>query len=174
MPTPTYVAIAKTVLSADQTDVTFSAIPSTYTDLLLVISARSSDTGNVDRLKITVNASATNYSNNYVYANGTTATAGTLSGGNTYIQMWGITANGATANSFGNAEVYLPNYTGSTNKVLSVTGAAENNSATAYYEGITAGLWSNTSAITSITLDPVVGADFKSGSRFDLYGIKNS
>lgn len=174
MPTPTYVAIAKTVLASDQTDVTFSAITGTYTDLVLLISARSSDSGNTDRVKITFNGSATSYSNIYVFGSGTSVTSAMLSGGNTYIQMYGITDNGGTSNTFGNAEIYIPNYAGSTNKVANVSSVAENNSATANLVGITAGLWSNTGAITSIKLDPVVATDFKAGSRFDLYGIKNS
>lgn len=174
MPSPTYVALAKTVLTSDQTDVTFSTIPSTYTDLIILMSARGSDTGNNDRVKITVNASGTTYSNVYLYSQGTTITSAMLSGGNTYIQMWGITSDGGTSSTFNNAEIYIPNYTASTNKVISVSAVAENNSTNTNLAGITAGLWRNTSAITSITLDPVLGTNFVSGSRFDLYGIKNS
>jgi hypothetical protein len=171
MPTPTYVAISKVVLTGSQATITFSGIPSSYTDLLLSISARSDRAASlVDTITYNFNSATTNFSNNRLEGTGASASA-TLNTTNTSLIR--VTASSVTSNTFTSAELYIPNYTGSANKPLSSTFAYENNATTAYVGGV-AGLWSNTSAITSITLGLVDGPNFVSGSRFDLYGIKNS
>jgi hypothetical protein len=38
--------------------------------------------------------------------------------------------------------------------------------------GLYSGAWYNTTALTSITLDQIIGTNFVSGSRFSLYGLK--
>ena len=78
---------------------------------------------------------------------------------------------GATASTFGNAEIYIPNYASSNNKSVSADFVSETNAADAIF-GLTAGLWANTSAITSIKLTPA--AAFAQYSTATLYGIKNS
>jgi len=73
-----------------------------------------------------------------------------------------------TANTFASAEIYIPNYTSSNYKSLSVDFVGENN-ATTSYQYFTAGLFSNTSAITSLVID---GTDnFVQYSTATLYGI---
>lgn len=85
-----------------------------------------------------------------------------------------LIAIGATANTFSNGELYIPNYAGSANKPTSWFNAQENNTTTAYINSH-ANLWSNTSAITSITLTASVGTnEIKSGSSFYLYGISKN
>ena len=80
----------------------------------------------------------------------------------------------ATANTFGNMEIYIPNYAGSSNKSVSVNQVGEDNAATAYAT-LLAGLWSNTAAITSIKLTPFSGgASFVQYSTAYLYGVKNA
>lgn len=164
MPTPTYTAIAKTVLTGTQTDVTFSSIPSTYTDLVLLISARKTNVAVSD--SITVNAiSSSLYSRTGLAGNGSTASSDNFGNDGS------VSAASATSNTFGSVEVYFPNYAGSTNKVQSTTSVAESNTATITAANkVTAALKRDTAAISSIT----VTGEFVSGSRFDLYGIKNS
>ena len=74
-----------------------------------------------------------------------------------------------TANTFSNASIYFPNYASSNFKSISVDSVDENNG-TAAYQWIDAGLWSVTSAITSVTLTSQTStlAEFSSAS---LYGI---
>lgn len=173
MPTPTYVAIAKTVLTGTQTTVDFNSIPSTYTDLVLLVSARSASGGSAsDNISLKINGSTTTYSYRFLSGNGSAA----LSGNGTPAEQFAgdMSGSGGTSNTFSNIEIYIPNYTGSTNKVQSITSAQENNTTAAFIRAI-AGLWSTTSAVTSISLRYFGGGvDFASGSRFDLYGIKNS
>lgn len=174
MPTPTYVALAKNVLTTSQSSITFSAIANTYTDLVVLVSARQTGTGGafVGTAKVEFNGTTTTYSYRELVSTGTTASSVS---GTTSAFVVRYSADGATANTFGNTELYIPNYAGSTNKPISSTNVAENNSSTDGQSRIAAdaGLWSNTAAITSITFTPTSGS-IDAGSRFDLYGIKNS
>lgn len=170
MPTPTYVALAKQVLTGTQASVTFSSIVNTYTDLIILCSVRTDRASTVDYLKIRFNGASadTNLTSRFIYGDGATATSSTAA----YAQPARLDAASNTANTFSSVEIYLPNYAGSTNKPISATGVAEDNSTTGYVQA-TAGLFSDTTAISSITLLNLFGS-FVSGSRFDLYGIKNS
>lgn len=171
----TYTLIASNTLSSSAASVTFSAIPATYTDLVLRMSMRISTTGDSkDNFYVWFNgSSAASYSLTRVRGDGTTASSSRATAG-TY-SLTGLTDRaGATANTFGSAELYIPNYTASTNKPSSLTTVSENNATEAYIEGA-AGLWSNTAAITSIGIyGDYSGNQFVSGSSFFLYGIKNS
>ena len=66
--------------------------------------------------------------------------------------------------------MYIPNYTGSTNKSISVDSVTENN-ATNNLMNIQAGLWSNTAAITSILFTSDTAGGFLAGSTISLYKI---
>lgn len=171
----TYVAIAKNVLTSDAASVTFSSIPQTYTDLVLIYSTRI-NYSEASRLELPVYVrfngdTATNYSARTITGSGSAASSFALSS-STNSTLYQAPDNGNTASTFGNAEYYIPNYTNSLNKPVGGTGVSENNNATAYQSG-TASLWRGTAAITTILIRGVVG-DLMSGSRFDLYGIKNS
>lgn len=179
MPSPTYVALAKTVLTGSQASITFSSIPSTYTDLILVVSSRQQDSGSYfEQFYLEFNGSATAvYSQTMVRGNSSVAGSNQNST-QAYFNYLYQTGPSNTANTFGSVEIYIPNYTGSTNKVMSSTSVVENNSTTAGESWIAgaAQLWRNTSAINQIKLTASGGGagNFTSGSRFDLYGIKNS
>ena len=176
MPSPTYVALAKTVLTGTQASVSFSSISSAYTDLVLVYSARTNEAGNYNDTKITFNGSTSAvYSATLLYADTTTAGSLRDSGASNLGRNY-INGNNATANTFASGELYFPNYAGSTNKVIGATSVTENNTSTngTTLTAATAGLWRDTSAINSITIAAQGSTLFVSGSRFDLYGIKNS
>ena len=168
----TYIPIAKTVLTGTQATITFSGIASTYTDLLLTISARSGASSSVGTIKIRFNGATADTNLTSRYLSGATGTVGSTS--NAYLYVGNLPGSTATSNTFCNTDVYLPTYAGSANKPVNITCASENNSATdAWGPEIIAGLWSNTAAITQIDL-LLLSNSFVSGSRFDLYGIKNS
>jgi hypothetical protein len=176
MPTPTYVALAKTVLTGNQATITFSGIVNTYTDLLLTISARTDRATWVDNIQLQVNSVAVgNYSQTDIYAYGPTAYSNRLiTTNNQLARLWGSDAATATSNTFASFELYFPNYTGTTQKVILLSNVMENNSTADFQLGGSALLANVTSAITTFTLSPQYGTNFVSGSRFDLYGIKNS
>lgn len=170
MPT-TYQLIGQNILSTNTASVTFSSIPATYTDLLIKISARNSGGATQDTMTITTINGSTGFSNTWIRGSGSSMISlRNLVGTSAYVGQ--IPGAGGTSNTFDNTEIYIPSYTVSQNKPFSTFSAQENNLA-ATYMGKTAGLWSNTTAITSITFD-ANGQNFVSGSSFYLYGIKNS
>jgi hypothetical protein len=172
----TYVAIAKTVLTTTQATITFSSIPSSYTDLIVVCSARNSRSDiaiSAMNLKFN-NTEGTAYSFTKLTVTGlTSSTVGSARATATSsISDIYITTAAGTADTFNSVEIYIPNYSGATNKLASISSNTERNTANAYTAQI-AGLFSDTTAISRIDLT-AGGYDFVAGSRFDLYGIKNS
>lgn len=170
MPT-TMKLIAKQTLTSTTATVTFSNIPGAYTDLLCVVSARANrttaTTSQPGYVQMNPNGSSANHSLRTLQGNGSTATSYT----DTLIYAI-CPANSAnwTADTFGYAEFYIPNYAGSTNKSVSIFGGSENNNATTF-TAVTAALWSNTAAITSLDFVEQNSHSFVSGSSFFLYGI---
>lgn len=171
MPSPTYVAIAKTVLTGTASTVTFTGIDTTYTDLVILCSARDTGTGADYTIDVRLNGNTNaDFSTTNIESNGSTVASGRWTSQTN--ARAGMSDGGAqTASTFGSSEIYFPSYRSSQNKVFSSTGVTENN-ATAAAIRCFANLKSDTAAITQIQLRPDTG--FAAGSRFDLYGIKNS
>jgi hypothetical protein len=160
---------AVTVGAGGATTVTFSSIPSTYTDLVLKMSVRSSHTGGVE-LWINPNGSSANGTAKALQGNGAAAASYNSSRFETFGYVnWSTT----TANTFSSVDSYIPNYAGSSNKSMSSDGVSEDNSTTAYAM-LEAALWSNTAAITSLDIVLATGKTFVQYSSFYLYGVKNA
>jgi hypothetical protein len=159
-----------TVGSGGIKSVSFANIPQNYTDLVVKASLRS--TGTVSSYSTTFNGSSSGYSERLLYGTGSVA-ASAASTSASYI-FWAFNTNetGSTASTFASNEFYIPNYTSSKYKPLSISNVTENNAtgATAYLD---AALWSNTEPITNITMT-VIGSTgvFAQYSSFHLYGIK--
>jgi hypothetical protein len=172
----TYTLISSNVLASSAASVTFSSIPSTYTDLVLRISARSDIAGLVNTFKLTYNSIAgTNYSYTLLYGN-TNPPVSVSDSNQSTLRHGYYDGDTTTANTFGSAEIYIPNYAGSTAKPSSSFSVSENNSTTAteWYISAYAGLSQSTAAITGITIASVDTANYKIGSSFYLYGISNA
>jgi hypothetical protein len=167
----TYTLIDKTTLGSSTASVNFSSIPSTYTDITVLVSARTeAGASTSDGLKCYFNGSNSSLTYRRIFGNGSAAYSDSGSTG-----LAGICcSNGQTANTFGNSYLYIPNYTSSNYKSISSDGVAESNGATDYQSQLIATLWSNTAAINQITFISETGSNFMSGSSFYLYGIKNS
>jgi hypothetical protein len=169
----TYTLIASNTLSSSAASVTFSAIPATYTDLVLRMSLRSTEASNTTPIEITFNSdTATNYSVTRINGDGSAASSSRRTSYN-FIDGFQVPAANGTSNTFSSTELYIPNYTASQNKPMSLMQVDERNTTAAEMNAI-AGLWRNTAAITSITLDFFGATTYASGSSFFLYGIKNS
>jgi hypothetical protein len=165
----TYTLISSNVLASSAASVTFSAIPATYTDLVVRLSARGDNTGLL--LEMTLNSATSTYSNTLLLGNGATASS-TRNTGQAYLRAGYVNPSGSTASTFSSGEIYIPNYTSTTDKPMSSLGMTENNATTAYIANY-ANLWQTSSAITSISLQ-VTGQNFVSGSSFYLYGISSN
>ena len=162
-----YVLLERIELNASAASVTFANIPQTgYTDLKVVMSMRSADVSNVAfECSLTFNGNTTGYTAKQLYGDGSVA----ASTSPTIRPAGFIVGTSATASTFSNGELYIPNYTSSNNKSYSVDSVTETN-ATTQYMNLLAGLWSNTAAITTILLAGTSGS-FAQYSTFSLYGL---
>ncbi len=160
-----------TVGSGGAASVTLPAtgtIPQTYTDLKLVYSARATVAGTQEFINISFNGNTSNYSLRSLQGDGSAASS------NAWNFRWIGYAVGstATASTFSNGELYIPNYTSSNYKSFSGDNVTENNTTNAQ-SILTANLWSDTAAITTIALSVQGGSNFVEGSTFYLYGISS-
>ena len=149
MPTPTYDLIASNVLTSDTGTLTFSSIPATYRDLVIVVRM-----SNASVYSLRFNGdSGLNYHSVAMTGFGTTATSSTSSPDD----QISISYNAPGI-------VQILDYS-ATDKHKSVLARADS-SATATQAR--AGRWANTAAINSITF---TNMSSNSGSSFYLYGI---
>ncbi len=143
----------------------FTSIPQTFTDLMLLTSTRSATGGNVD-ITFFLNSSSSSYNVRYLYGTGSS-----VGSGSSTTSYAGYTVPSSyTANTFSNCSLYIPNYTSSNNKSWSIDSVIENN-ATGSFQGINAGLWSNTSAVTSLKFTTTDGSNFAQYTSATLYGV---
>ena len=150
--------------------ITFTSIPQTYTDLYVLASLRSDRAANpVDVLVMQLNGSSANLTTRRLFGNSSTT------GSNSYTTgRIGLTdASTATTNTFGSVSIQIPNYTSANAKSASIDNISENNSGAANeaFQEITAFLWNDTSAVTSLELIPDLGTNFVQYSSATLYGI---
>lgn len=140
----------------------FTSIPGTYTDLVLVLSARATST--TATITVAFNGSSASFTS--IYLNGAAAFGVTSATGTTLVGYASTTSH--TASTFGNLSIYIPNYAGSANKNFSVDSVQENNGAATVNTNIFTNLWANSAAITQVTLSLANFAQYSSAS---LYGI---
>lgn len=166
----TYTLISSNVLSSSAASVTFSAIPATYTDLVVRFSVRTNFPDPVDAMSLKFNSdSSALYSLTAVRGNGASATSYRFSGA-TSINTGQVDGDTATSNTFSSSELYIPSYTASQSKPASIFFAQESNQTTVYL-GAHATLYRSNTAISSLAFTPNDGTNFLSGSSFYLYGI---
>ena len=160
-----FVLLERIELNDSASSVTFSNIPQTgYTDLKVVYSVRNV-AGSFAGLVVSYNGSSTSRTERQLEGNGATAISSSSSSG--YVGL--SEGPSQTASTFASNEIYIPNYTSANYKSYSGDSVTENN-ATTSYATMTAGLWSNTAAITSIAFT-VPGTSFAQYSTFSLYGL---
>ena len=153
-----------TVPSGGAATVTFTSIPQTYTDLILKVSSRSTDASNFQVIRIWFNSAEGTLRELY----GTNTTVGSAALSQNRVGYTSAASN--TSNTFGNAEIYIPNYTSSTaNKSSSADAVSENNGAISVLT-LTGNLYASNSPVTSITLFPD-GGSWVENSTFSLYGV---
>lgn len=166
----TYEPIATSTVSGSTTSsITFSSIPSTYTDLRIVFVGQN-NTGNSPVPKITFNSdSATNYS--YTVLQGDGSSPGSTQTSNSTSIYIGNSANlSATNSAWALYNVDIFSYAGSTYKTLLSFASADKNGSGNVNNIV--GLWRSTSAITSLTIASTVSTWYLSaGTTATLYGI---
>lgn len=146
----------------------FTSIPGTYTDLVLVCSLRSSYSISTHDTLIRVNGStSTLYSRTKMEGDGSSG------GGSQNVTQTGfysgqVQGASSTAGYFSTQVINLMDYSSSANYK---TFLSRNNTSTNWVSSIV-GLWRSTSAITQIDILNADGANWVSGSTATLYGIK--
>jgi hypothetical protein len=173
----TYTLISSvTVGSGGAATINFTSIPATYTDLLIKLSSRSDRSGNTSAdqyIQFNSNTSAV-YSMIRLMGNGSSPSSDSSSGA-TGAFVGDATAATATASTFANTEIYIPNYTSSNAKSISTDSVTENN-ATEAYQIFNASLWNpaTQAAITSLLIGTVTSNNFVQYTTAYLYGISNA
>ena len=164
----TYTPIATTTLGSAAASYTFSSIPSTYTDLVLIANFGTSVNTNVYGRFNGDGASTGLYSDTNLYGNGTSATSSRDSNNNHF--YLGPNMNASTTNVSTNSVTNLMNYANTS--VYKTIIARTNSPAATSYSGTEANvfLYRSTSAITSMTLYAGSG-NLVAGCSFTLYGI---
>ncbi len=163
----TYEKIATTTLGSNSASISLGSIPSTYTDLKIVANLIP-DGGAIFEVYPTLrlNSTTTAYSQTVLQGNGSAA-ASSRRTNESRIYL--------TGNSYPLLEPCLVNidifsYAGSTFKTCLVSGNVDKNGSGSVAAIV--GLWRNTDAITSISIDDGGAAvGFKTGTTISIYGI---
>lgn len=159
----TYRPIATTTLTTSSSTITFSSIPDTYTDLIVVLQGTANS--NYWDLYVRFNSdSGSNYSVTRLWGNGSTVGSNRLTNDN-LIQS---TYYGTLGTSQSNQILNIMNYSNTTRYKNMLT--RSNNAANGV--DATAGLWRSTAAINSVTLMMFSGGSFQTGTVATVYGIK--
>lgn len=159
----TYVALNKVTASGSVSQITFTSIPSTYTDLTLVIQGANTNVANA-RWKLNGDT-GTNYSWTGLGGTGSSAVSTRVSNTSTPQLDWYGYFDAAQSNLI----AHFMNYSSTTTYKTVLT--RSNNSANG--TAATIGVWRNTAAITSIEIVSSNG-NWDSGSTFSLYGVAAS
>lgn len=162
----TYTPIYATTLSSNTTSVTFSNIPSTFTDLVLVVNGKSVTAGSsANGMRSTFNNdSSALYSETGLSGDGTSTSSYRLSS-NTYLNLGNLSQ--ASAGPSANI-INIMNYSSTTtNKTVLIR---SNNPSSDV--GAVVGIYRSTIPITSMTLTRDGSVNIASGTTFTLYGIK--
>lgn len=171
----TYTPIATTILGSAASSFTFSSIPSTYTDLVIIMSAATTHSSSTFPYLQFNGNTGSNYSATEIYGNGSSALSARDSKG------WiGLDISISTTIGDSNSIINIMNYSNTTT-YKSWLARSSRASSSFDYQGTNAivGTWrgstgSSTEAITSVTLKNSRGGtdyNFASGSIFTLYGI---
>ena len=161
-----------TVGSGGASSITFSSIPSTYQHLQIRAIARSNRTAGVDIMSMRMNSdTGNNYSDHLLYGDGSSAQTDRNS---TYgkINIQRLASDNLSASIFSGFVIDILDYT-NTNKYTTIRYLGGYDANGSGRVGIGSGLWQNTSAITTITLEGLeYSSNYNQYSSFALYGIK--
>lgn len=165
-----YTSIATTNGTGSSTIISFTSIPQTYTDLILVCRSISTAAGNNYDIGIRFNndSSFSSYSRTFIYGTGS-ASGSSRSAQSTVNEMYIDYYGGLGSSTYPGCQIVnIMNYSNTTTYKTTVT--RSNN----YYGGvdILVGLWANTNAITRIDTVVDANSNLATTAMFTLYGIK--
>jgi hypothetical protein len=142
----------------------FTSIPADFTDLLVLISSRSTRSNSGDDSMVIKLNTVDGAGSRRLYGSGSAAFTDV-----TVPMTILISTDQNTSNTFANSSVYIPNYTVSLNKAVMVDNVSENNASYAVQQ-LGANLWTSTAVVNALSFTPLNG-NLVVGSVFSLYGI---
>jgi len=176
IPPSSYESIASTTISSNQTTITFSSIPSTYSSLQIRALSKTTATATAIQylyMKLNSDSTGANYAWHQLVGNGSaaSATSGT-NNGQCYFENGAFSSSATYANMFSPLIIDIIDYASTTkNKTIrAFMGADANLSSTSYKVSLESNLWINTAAVTQ--LDFTNDNQFAVGTTISLYGIK--
>jgi len=159
----TYTAINTTTLTSATASITFSSIPSTYTDLVLVVTGKIASGGNNLGLDFRVNGdTGTNYSITQLLGDSSSAIGG-QEANSSRMNLGIITQDYESSNI-----INIMNYANTTTYKSFLSRGNSSGS----YVRLAAGSWRSTAAINSVTVLQITGVNLAIGTTATLYGIK--
>lgn len=162
--TSTEVAIATTTLGSANTTITFSSIPSTYTDLRIVFVDNGLSTADRPVLQFNGDTGA-NYSVTRMTGTGSAA-GSTRNTSDNQIRFQNSNLE-STYPSLLTVDIF--SYTASVNKTCLGMQSDDGNGTGNIFVGV--GLWRSTSTINQILIKTISGNNFATGTTATLYGI---
>jgi len=161
------------VSGSTTTNITFSAIPGTYSSLHIGCQGLSNDAASSDFVTVQFNGdTGTNYSYSYI-AGGHSALSSSFSNATAAPAVSAISSSVVSATRASQFTLDVINYAGTTfTKSYQGFGGALGSSAGNIDAFNTNGSWNSTAAITSIKLALATGPDFVAGTTCSLYGLQ--
>jgi len=156
----TYEPIATYTATGSSGTLSFTSIPSTYTDLILVVNG-SVNTGNNTRMRFN-NDTGSNYSMTVLAGDGSSA-ASYRDSSQTSFSYPGYATTG-----MGTYIIQIQNYSNTSTYKTFIS----RNSNAANQAQVGVGLWRSTSAINQVDLYTASGATWTTSTTATLYGIK--
>jgi hypothetical protein len=166
--TDTYRPLATVTLGSSASSVTFSSIPATYRDLILVCTARSTRADTLDFLALRLNGdTGANYNSVFMFGDPSNGTNSGSSANSTFHADVVIPAASASAGTFAVGTFQFMDYSATDKHKTTLVRGNQ-----IQYPEAKAVRWANTSAINSIVLSvPYHSAQIASGTTFNLYGV---
>jgi hypothetical protein len=170
----TYTPIYSQTLSSATASVTFSNIPTTFTDLRIVANTRSSRNSLWDSLSIRYNLDSSSvYSETYVQGNSSSGATSGRESNSSAVFNGNFPSATSPSGVFGTITVDVMNYSNpNVNKTSLIRGNAALDGSNGNVDAIVSLYRGSAAPITSITLFSQTSSNFVSGSTFTLYGIK--
>jgi len=158
--------------SGGAASIEFTSIPQDGVDLVFKISARTDYSNTYDNGgKFSINSDTSSDYTRLFLRTILGTTVQTNGATNPSARELNYNGNNATANTFGNAELFIANYTSTSDKSISLDLVTENNATDGGITYIGAYLYPTSSAVTSVELVLQSGRNFLQYSTASLYKI---
>lgn len=167
--------LASTTLSSAQSSIEFTSISGSYKHLWILATLRGTENNTTGALRLNSDT-GTNYAQvqNYTYitAPGTGASRYTTGSQSQFRNNSGhVEDTTRSANLFGQIEIYIFNYAGTSYKKSVVTKNVHALDGSQTSMSDTYGIYNSASAITTVTIKGDSGSNLNAGSSAYLYGI---